>query len=54
MTTTPGSFTRKWFNPRTGSTSSGSNVTGGGVAALGSPPSLDQDWAQYLVCSSGC
>jgi hypothetical protein len=54
MTTTRGSFTRKWFNPRTGATSSGSNVTGGGVAALGSPPSLDQDWAQYLVCSSGC
>jgi YVTN family beta-propeller protein len=54
MTTTPGTFTRTWFNPRTGVTSSGTNVTGGAVRALGSPPSVDQDWAQYLVCASGC
>ena len=46
MTTTPGTFTRTWFNPRTGVTSSGTNVTGGAVRALGGPPSADQDWAQ--------
>jgi hypothetical protein len=43
-----GSFTVKWFNPRTGGKlmdGSVKSVTGGGSASLGNPPAdADQDW----------
>ena len=43
-----GSFTVKWFNPRTGgklADGSVKTVTGGGPASLGNPPTdADQDW----------
>ena len=48
-----GTFTVKWFNPRTGAVASGPTLNGGGTANLGSPPDTGtQDWIA-LVRSTG-
>jgi hypothetical protein len=49
-----GSYTVKWFNPRTGGpVTTASPISGGGVRSLGSPPATTtQDWI-VLVQSTG-
>jgi hypothetical protein len=49
-----GSFSVKWFNPRTGVTISRSDVNGGSTISLGSPPdTVTQDWVVLLRSGSG-
>lgn len=49
-----GSFTTRWFNPRSGAVSNGNNLTGGSTVSLGSPPSeTTQDWIVLVRSSSG-
>jgi hypothetical protein len=43
----PGTFSVEWFNPRTGGTSAGSNVSGGSSLSFTSPDS--NDWVLHLV-----
>jgi hypothetical protein len=48
-----GSFSVKWFNPRTGTTVNRSDVNGGGTVSLGSPPdSTSLDWVVLLRSGS--
>lgn len=43
-----GTYTKRWYNPRTGAFSSSSIINGGSVA-LGSPPSdVNEDWAVLI------
>lgn len=49
-----GSFTTKWFNPRTGATANGPTLNGGGTVSLGSPPdTTNQDWIALVRSTSG-
>ncbi|QJE96378.1 PKD domain-containing protein [Luteolibacter luteus] len=49
-----GSFTTRWFNPRTGAVTGGSNLTGGSTVSLGSPPGeTTQDWIVLVRSTNG-
>jgi hypothetical protein len=49
-----GSFSVKWFNPRTGAVVNRSDINGGGTVSLGSPPdTTTQDWVVFLRSGSG-
>jgi hypothetical protein len=51
---TSGSFTQRWFDPRTGEVSDAVTVTGGGTIELGSPPSQSsEDWVVLIKGSGG-
>ena len=54
LSSVTGSFTTKWFNPRTGAPAvDGPSVEGGAVVSLGAPPdSAAEDWI-VLVLSTG-
>ena len=55
LTGTSGSFTVKWFNPRTGGPAiPAANLDGGSVVSLGSPPdSPTEDWIGLVKSTSG-
>ncbi len=54
LSAAPGSFSVKWFNPRTGATVNRSDVNGGSTISLGSPPdTATQDWVVLLRSGSG-
>ncbi|HEY1120172.1 MAG TPA: DUF5060 domain-containing protein, partial [Haloferula sp.] len=55
LTGTTGSFTVKWFNPRTGgSIIPAANLEGGGIVSLGAPPaSPTEDWIVLVKSTSG-
>lgn len=52
---TTGSYTVRWFNPRSGGAlSNGPTVSGGGTVSLGSPPNTTtQDWIALVQSTSG-
>jgi hypothetical protein len=55
LTGITGSFTVKWFNPRTGgATIPAADLEGGGIVSLGSPPdSPTEDWIVLVKSTSG-
>jgi len=55
LTGITGSFTVKWFNPRTGgATIPAADLEGGGIVSLGSPPdSQTEDWIVLVKSTSG-